>query len=299
MAENFNSVTDFLENYRAYNNWQTTLQTSIDESVTVIKLSSISGLPPKGYVSIDQEHIFYESINTLTNELTGCQRGVDNSIAASHSAGTIVQHRILAAAFNNMILALPKRRRKTITANQVTAASVSEQNIVGFAGRAWVSDIRIAASGGSTNFSVELFERDSFRTIDMAFSKSGLSSVETTLSANANANDTIINVSNDPGFSTDQIVVIGDITGTYEEAKIKNINATSIELYDALNGSWSAGATVLGTYQFKEPFVLEDKDYLEDDQVTTKELHVRIINNDVLYPVITYFIIIGDMTEDE
>jgi hypothetical protein len=67
----------------------TTLNGSINSSVTSIVLTSVSGFSTSGIILIDSEQITYTGIST--NTLTGCVRGANGTTAASHSSGANVQ----------------------------------------------------------------------------------------------------------------------------------------------------------------------------------------------------------------
>jgi len=67
----------------------TTLNGSINSSVTSIVLTSAVGFSAAGVVLIDSEQISYTGIST--NTLTGCTRGANGSTAASHTSGVTVQ----------------------------------------------------------------------------------------------------------------------------------------------------------------------------------------------------------------
>jgi len=70
-----------------------TLASTINSSVTTIPLTSIpTGMATDGRVQIDSELIDYTGISGT--DLTGCTRGVNQSIAAAHSAGALVESAI-------------------------------------------------------------------------------------------------------------------------------------------------------------------------------------------------------------
>ena len=62
-----------------------TLDGGIDAVTTSIALVDASAYPSKGSVQIDNEWIHYASISS--NTLTGCTRGVNGTVAATHSSG--------------------------------------------------------------------------------------------------------------------------------------------------------------------------------------------------------------------
>ena len=65
-----------------------TLSAGIDAVVDTIPLTSTSGFPASGRVKIDNEIITYALVSG--NNLTGCVRGVDNTVAASHASSAAV-----------------------------------------------------------------------------------------------------------------------------------------------------------------------------------------------------------------
>ncbi len=77
-----------------------TLGTAINNSTTIIPVSSLSNLASTGRVMVNREFIDYTSTSTLASDcnsdppcLTGATRGADNSTPVSHASGTPVgQH---------------------------------------------------------------------------------------------------------------------------------------------------------------------------------------------------------------
>jgi hypothetical protein len=67
----------------------TTLDGAINNLVSTITLTSVTGFPTTGVVKIDNELISYTGISS--NDLTGCTRGVNGTTAASHSDGAGVE----------------------------------------------------------------------------------------------------------------------------------------------------------------------------------------------------------------
>ena len=65
-----------------------TLSAGIDAVVDTIPLTSTSGFPASGRIKIDNEIITYALVSG--NNLTGCVRGVNNTVAASHSSSAAV-----------------------------------------------------------------------------------------------------------------------------------------------------------------------------------------------------------------
>ncbi len=65
-----------------------TLSAGIDAVIDTIPLASSSGFPSSGRIKIDNEIITYALVSG--NNLTGCVRGVNNTVAASHSSSAAV-----------------------------------------------------------------------------------------------------------------------------------------------------------------------------------------------------------------
>ena len=65
-----------------------TLSADINAVIDTIPLTSSSGFPSSGRIKIDNEIITYALVSG--NNLTGCVRGVNDTVAASHSSGAAV-----------------------------------------------------------------------------------------------------------------------------------------------------------------------------------------------------------------
>jgi hypothetical protein len=66
----------------------TTLASGISATDTTIALTSSQGLPAAGFIKIDNETINYTAVSG--NDLTGCFRGQNGTVAASHSTAASV-----------------------------------------------------------------------------------------------------------------------------------------------------------------------------------------------------------------
>lgn len=92
---------------------QTTLNGTIDSSVTTITLNSTANMTAPGYVVIDRvdannnstpnsrEVVSYTGISG--SDLTGCTRGADSSTARSHSDGAIVETTPTIGMWNSLV----------------------------------------------------------------------------------------------------------------------------------------------------------------------------------------------------
>lgn len=85
--------------YVQVNNKTTILTAGITNSDTTIPVSSTTGFPATGTVTVDLEIISYTSLDA-TNFL-GATRGFDGSSAVSHLSGALVSHNIIAKHHNN------------------------------------------------------------------------------------------------------------------------------------------------------------------------------------------------------
>lgn len=84
--------------YTAVNLLQTTLNGTITSGVTTITLTSTTGFPTAGAITIDNEVIFYTGISGAN--LTGCVRASDGTVAASHNSGVPVGATVVAYHVN-------------------------------------------------------------------------------------------------------------------------------------------------------------------------------------------------------
>jgi len=85
--------------YIAVNGVQTTLAANILATDTSIQLTSTTGFPTVGYVTIDNaEIVLYTGISGAN--LTGCTRGADGTTALPHNTGVTVGATIVAAHHN-------------------------------------------------------------------------------------------------------------------------------------------------------------------------------------------------------
>lgn len=57
---------------------------------TEILVASVGDLASSGIVQIDDEQIYYSGVNTVTETLTGCIRGYNDTVAEIHNAATTV-----------------------------------------------------------------------------------------------------------------------------------------------------------------------------------------------------------------
>jgi hypothetical protein len=86
--ENDNTSFNFLDSQLGYVGETTTLNTTINTTASSIILTSATSFPSSGSIKIDDEIITYTGKST--NTLTGCSRGTNGTVAASHTSGVTV-----------------------------------------------------------------------------------------------------------------------------------------------------------------------------------------------------------------
>lgn len=74
------------------------LNGSLDASQTTVTMTSTTGFPAVGVVTVDSEVIKYTSTNST--QLLGCTRGFDGTGATTHSSGATVKHAVTAIHHN-------------------------------------------------------------------------------------------------------------------------------------------------------------------------------------------------------
>jgi hypothetical protein len=98
-ASNFpDSVSTDSNLYVAVNNCYTTLSVTINASTPTITGSSTASFPSVGYIIIENEVVKYTGKTSGT--FTGCTRGADGTAAATHTAGKLIYHSIVADHHN-------------------------------------------------------------------------------------------------------------------------------------------------------------------------------------------------------
>lgn len=125
------SVATNADLYLAVNQLSGVLNGSIDAVVTTITLTSTTGFPAVGVVTIGSEVIKYTSTNAT--QLLGCTRGFDGTGATTHSSGATVKHAITAVhhnalkdeliALENALLNGPTGRIRYLQALQITTTT--------------------------------------------------------------------------------------------------------------------------------------------------------------------------------
>lgn len=92
------SKADIDDLYLAVNNKSTNLTAGINDSTLTIPVTSTTGFPATGFISINNEIIHYTSIGAT--QFNADLRGADGSTAAAHSNNDQVAHHIVAAHHN-------------------------------------------------------------------------------------------------------------------------------------------------------------------------------------------------------
>lgn len=90
--------------YVAVNSLATTLAGALTSSGgnngANIEVTSTTGFPATGFITIDQEAISYTSILSGPPRFAGIVRGADGTTATSHAAGSTTKHNVIAAHHN-------------------------------------------------------------------------------------------------------------------------------------------------------------------------------------------------------
>lgn len=92
------SVSTDADLYLTKNQLSTVLNGSIDNVVTTVTVTSTTGFPTVGVITIDSEVIKYTSTNAT--QFLGCTRGFDGTSATSHSGTVPVKHAVTAVHHN-------------------------------------------------------------------------------------------------------------------------------------------------------------------------------------------------------
>lgn len=150
MANFPTSISTNANLYIAVNGLQTTLANAINASVTTITLTSTSGFPTTGLVTINNlEVVSYTGISGA--DLTGCIRGADGTTALTHNAGVTVGATVVAAHHNLLkdeVIAIeqalgtgysPTTRGNLDDLNNVIVPSPSTNDLLAFNGTNWVN----------------------------------------------------------------------------------------------------------------------------------------------------------------
>jgi hypothetical protein len=87
--------------YIAVNGLTTVLTVDLTSIATTVQVVSTTNFPTAGAIVIDTEVIFYTGISG-GNTFTGCTRGADSTVAATHTANTVVGADIVAFHHNGL-----------------------------------------------------------------------------------------------------------------------------------------------------------------------------------------------------
>ena len=98
MAQYPTSAATDSDLYVAVNQLSTILNGSLDASQTTVTVTSTTGFPTVGFITIDSEVIKYTSTNST--QFLSCTRGADGTGATTHSSGATVKHAVTAAHHN-------------------------------------------------------------------------------------------------------------------------------------------------------------------------------------------------------
>lgn len=82
------------------NTYSTTLDGAIDDNDTTLTVGTPPDMTGQFRIKIDDEIIIVGAVSG--NDFTGCTRGAEGTVAASHSSGVEVRHVLTAGALNNL-----------------------------------------------------------------------------------------------------------------------------------------------------------------------------------------------------
>lgn len=286
----FANTTEFQDNYSAYNRWSATLVQDLSATGSTVYLSTVTGLPAKGWISIDYEVIFYTSVNPTLKTVAVGERGAGtNSDAAAHVAGATVQQRVSANVINWLMLAIKKYKEYNLQCTNVAADTIEEQDITSFASRAHIHELRIIPSSGSTNFVIELYKRDTFLGVDKLYESISLNCVQTV--TDGAISGTYVPVTTTTGFLVGELAIIGDLQSSGEIFYIDDIDSgVKLIATDNIAGSWAVGSIVTLIYT--------DRDINYKDLDWTGELHIKILNYDAASPVTIDLQILAEVSDE-
>jgi len=94
----------------AYNNLSTTLTQQCSASDTTIYVASTDNFPSSGWVTIEDEVIYYTG--KTSGSFTNCTRGADNTVAAIHQSSKTVSLTYTAAMHNRIVTELRATQTK-------------------------------------------------------------------------------------------------------------------------------------------------------------------------------------------
>lgn len=202
----------------AVNSLQTTLATTVNSAVTSVVLTSATGFPSTGYVTIDSEVISYTGIST--NTLTGCTRGADGTTAASHTSGVPVSATIVAAHHNSLKDEVEAVETDLVAAFASITPSTTNAVDTNITNRIKSLANQIKVGFGLTNW---------YDTISATFLKADLSNIGT--------------VANDLPMNSHKVTGLAAATGNGDALRYEQL----IGLYLLLTGGTLSGALAMGT----------------------------------------------------
>jgi hypothetical protein len=96
------SVATALELLEARNNKSASLDIAVNQFATTLDLDDSTPFPASGYVTFADNKEIVQYTGNAANQLTGCTRGADGTVATSHSAGVSIEQRHNAAYHNTL-----------------------------------------------------------------------------------------------------------------------------------------------------------------------------------------------------
>lgn len=141
----------------AVNGLATLLTNNLNTSDTTVLVTSTTGFPSKGLISIgDPTSSSFEIISytgVTATSFTGCTRGADGSTAASHATGETVASAPAAANHNDLAAAIIAAETKLGTGSS-TPVSGSVLGGTGTGTSAWGTTVQIAGDGTTSSVAI-------------------------------------------------------------------------------------------------------------------------------------------------
>jgi len=236
----------------AYNGLSTYLTKEASASDTTIYVASTDNFPSSGWVTIEDEIIYYTG--KTAGSFTGCTRGADNTVAAIHQSSKTVSLTYTAAMHNRIVQELRATQTKLGDNNtflvtpssaptsdyQVANKKYVDDQVTLSAARKFSRDRTLAS--GDVSYTGVGFQPTSiiiFGGVDgTSVASWGMADVNKNnfcISLNASAK---IDVS---GFTYSLLVMLIDAIGTYQQAILKSYDPDGFTL------TWTKGGSPTGT----------------------------------------------------
>jgi len=233
--------------YEAVARKSTTLTADLDNSNTTITVAATTGFPSEGFISIDNETIYYSGLTATT--FTGCSRGYAGT-AVSHDNSASVKLVIAAAGHNRMRLEIIAAQKKigisgsTLTTtveyklrnlpSQDTSVNMVTNLNAQYLGGSTESQLNVGFLGGSTEGQLNADKVDGYDLVpDIA--GGWFPAGETWTYASAD----------DPTYT---FTIAGDVTGKYSAGMKLKLTQTTAKYFIITKVAYSSPNTTVTIY---------------------------------------------------